>query len=83
MMIKIGLEKAYNRIDWNFLNNTFQKINFPSNIINIIMACVESTQFAILLNGSITHWFQATKGVKQGDPFHLVHHQHEHFFTHD
>ncbi|XP_061353484.1 kinesin-like protein KIN-14B [Gastrolobium bilobum] len=37
MMIKVDLEKAYNRISWDFLRDTLQDVGFPPNIINLVM----------------------------------------------
>ena len=67
MAIKIDLEKAYNRLDWNFLRRVLMEIGFPSKLIGLIMNIVTTVQFALLWNGERTDSFFPSRGLRQGD----------------
>ena len=53
MVIKIDLEKAYDRLEWSFIREVLHATNFPQDLIQIIMSCVLSTSTSILFNGGI------------------------------
>lgn len=38
MIMKIDLEKAFDKLEWSFVKYTLHYFNFPSNIINLIMS---------------------------------------------
>lgn len=52
MIVKLDLEKAYDRMSWFFLEDTLHSMNFPSRWIQLIMRCVTSCQMQILWNGA-------------------------------
>lgn len=68
MILKIDLEKAYDRINWSFLTNTLKDFNFPEKWVELIMNCVMYTSMSILWNGSPLPDFKPTRGLRQGDP---------------
>lgn len=68
MVVKIDLEKAYDRLEWSFIKMVHEHFNFPRNIINLIMSCVTITSASILFNGGKLSSFQPSRGIKQGDP---------------
>ncbi|XP_062075990.1 uncharacterized protein LOC133780132 [Humulus lupulus] len=66
--MKIDLSKAYDSIDWDFLENLLKALCFPSKFIRWIMICLRGTSYSLLLNGRIQGQFQGGKGLRQGDP---------------
>lgn len=57
MVIKLDMEQAYNRIYWSFLEKVFEDFGFHPRWINWIMACIERSSFAILINGTLSEFF--------------------------
>ena len=51
MVIKVDLEKAYDRLDWRFLKDTLKEISLSTKLISIIMACVSLCSMTIIWNG--------------------------------
>lgn len=68
MEIKVDLEKAYDRIEWNFIHKVLQAYLFPNRLITLIMSCVSLTSISIMFNGSMMDSFQPSRGIRQGDP---------------
>ncbi|XP_050229329.1 uncharacterized protein LOC126678474 [Mercurialis annua] len=68
MVIKLDLEKAYDRVSWDFLHDTLRDIGIPSYLSSVIMSCVSSTSMSILWNGCNLEAFSPSCGIRQGDP---------------
>ncbi|CAL1375573.1 unnamed protein product [Linum trigynum] len=68
MILKIDLAKAYDRINWKFLESTLQAAGLPDDFVKLVMACVTTVRFQVLWNGGCTEPFQPTRGLRQGCP---------------
>ncbi|XP_074267339.1 uncharacterized protein LOC141590668 [Silene latifolia] len=68
MAIKIDLEKAYDRLKWDFIRDTLLDMHFPTLMVDTVMECVTSATMQILWNGEPSEKFKPTRGVRQGDP---------------
>ena len=44
------------------------QIRLDLAIVNWIMGCVQSTSFAVLINGSPSNFFRASRGLREGCP---------------
>lgn len=49
MAIKVDLEKAYDRLEWNFIHKVLRAFHFPNQMIKLIMSCISTTSISILL----------------------------------
>ena len=63
MALKIGLEKAFNRLEWSFIREVLVLFNFPSNLVAIIMDCISSTPVSMLFNGGKLPIFSPSRGI--------------------
>lgn len=66
-ILKIDLERAFDRIEWSFIRDTLQTFNFLIGTTNFIMCCVNSFYISILVNGDQTTPFKPTRDIRQGD----------------
>jgi hypothetical protein len=66
--IKLDMAKAYDRIEWPFLEKTLTIMGFPSKLVNTIMNCVTTVSFSVLVNGIPSPSFKPHRGIRQGDP---------------
>jgi hypothetical protein len=66
--IKLDIAKAYDSLEWDFIQNTLTAMGFHSKILNSIMQCINSVTFSILINGSPTDSFKPQRDIRQGDP---------------
>ena len=66
--VKLDMMKAYDRIEWVFLEQTLRKFGFASQWIEVIMRCVSSACFCVKLNGVFSRAFLLSRGLRQGDP---------------
>jgi hypothetical protein len=62
------MAKAYDRIEWCFLEETLTTMGFPIRLIKTIMGCVTTVSFSILVNGNPSPSFRPQRGIRQGDP---------------
>lgn len=68
IVIKIDLEKAYDRISWSFLRQMLELAQLPTKLINVIMKCQTMGRMDLTMNGSSAGKFMPSRGIKQGDP---------------
>lgn len=63
-MIKIDLEKSFDKIEWSFVKFSFIYLKFPKDLINLIMSCISTTSTSLLFNGSSTDFFYPSRGIR-------------------
>ncbi|MCH93254.1 LINE-1 reverse transcriptase like, partial [Trifolium medium] len=68
LVLKVDFEKAYDSVDWSFLEYMLRRFGFDNKWIHWIRACVFSGKLSVLVNGSPTSEINIQRGLKQGDP---------------
>ncbi|KAM0905175.1 hypothetical protein ACQ4PT_017547 [Festuca glaucescens] len=62
------MSKAYDRVDWDFLEKSLLKWGFSATWVAWIMECVTSVKYSIKFNGKLLEQFSPSRGLRQGDP---------------
>ncbi|XP_056692079.1 uncharacterized protein [Spinacia oleracea] len=65
---KIDLEKAYDRLEWNFIRFCLARKGFDKNSTDLILNCVASPSTSVIINGKPSPTFKTSRGIRQGDP---------------
>jgi hypothetical protein len=68
LLFKVDFEKAYDSVDWGYLDAVMGKMAFPPLWRKWIRECVCTATASVLVNGSPTEEFPLQRGLRQGDP---------------
>jgi hypothetical protein len=65
---KLDMMKAYDRVEWPYLQGIMQKLGFAEAWVSLIMKCVTTVSLEVKVNGELLPSFKPTRGLRQGDP---------------
>lgn len=64
--LKSDLSKAFDRMDWKFIQHTLSLHGFPPGLTSWVMACIRSAHFTILFQGRGDGFITPKRGIRQG-----------------
>lgn len=68
MAIKTDITKAYDRLQWDFLEETMKNMGFARKWIDWIMTCISLVTYSVLVNGSPEGHIVPERGIRQRRP---------------
>ncbi|XP_037497847.1 secreted RxLR effector protein 78-like [Jatropha curcas] len=68
IVLKIDTSKAYDRVEWEFLQGMMTRLGFSKNFIDLVMTCVTTVEYTILQDGKELSLVNPKRGLRQGCP---------------
>jgi len=68
MIIGIDFEKAFDSVNWRFLNKILKHYNFGYSLIEWVKTLYNKSLSCVINNGRLSDVFRLGRGVRQGDP---------------
>ena len=68
MALKLDMSKAYDKVEWKFLEKVMLHLGFSGSFVSIIMSCIKSISYAVLFNGELVGHIKPSRGLRQGNP---------------
>ncbi|XP_062020933.1 uncharacterized protein LOC133737384 [Rosa rugosa] len=66
--LKLDISKAYDRLEWTFLEAILVRLGFCSKWVEVILSSLKSVSYSLIINGEPTSFITPTRGIRQGDP---------------
>lgn len=66
VLLSLDAEKAFDRVNWEFLYQTLVRFGFNKHFVNIIRSLYQQPTAKIKINGSLSPSFSLQRGTRQG-----------------
>ncbi|XP_074314076.1 uncharacterized protein LOC141649280 [Silene latifolia] len=64
MAVKLDMAKAYDRVEWHFLERVLRSMGFDGDWVSRVMECVSTVSFSVLINGQPSESFVPSRGLR-------------------
>lgn len=63
MAFKLYMSKAYGRVEWIILRRVLEQLGIPTHQVDLILRCVSTITFSVLVNGHPSKEFKLQRGI--------------------
>ena len=62
--MKIDIAKAYDRVEWTFLEKVLLAFGFNNNIVRIVLQLISTSLIVVFVNGCSSAFFNPSRGLR-------------------
>ena len=67
LAVKLDMSMAYDRMEWGFTEKVMEKMGFHEKWIQLIMQCITTISYFVIINRAVHGCIFPTRGLRQGD----------------
>lgn len=68
LALKLDMNKAYDRIEWDFMKLILLRMGFSNWWVSLVLKCVTTVSYNIVQGANEMETIVRTRGIRQGDP---------------